>query len=95
MSVIDGHAGTVVNTVHLGGSPRGVAVDPLGGTAYVSTAGGGTAVVDTYTGRVAGLLDCGPGAYGVTVSAGGTIIVADRTDKSLFVVRRRPGSRIM
>ena len=89
VSVIDGHAGAVVKSIRVAGSPRGIAVDPQGGTAYVTTAGHGTAAIDTATAQVAELLDCGPGAYGVTVSTTGTVIVADRTDEIVCVLPRR------
>jgi YVTN family beta-propeller protein len=89
VSVIDGRTAAVVKSIRVAGSPRGVAVDPQGGTAYVTTAGHGTAAIDTATAQVADLLDCGPGAYGVTVSTTGTVIVADRTDEILCVLPRR------
>ena len=89
VSVIDGRTAAVVRSIRVAGSPRGVAVDPHGGTAYVTTAGHGTVALDTATARVAGVLDCGPGAYGVTVSTTGTVIVADRTDEILCVLPRR------
>jgi len=93
VSVIDGHAGAVVRGIRLGGSPRGVAVDASSGTLYVSTAGHGTALVDTATARVHGLLDCGPGAYGVTVTSTGAVIVADRNDDIVCLMPRRARPR--
>jgi YVTN family beta-propeller protein len=89
VSVIDGHTGAVETSIRVAGSPRGVAIDPNSETAYVTTTGHGTVAIDTTTTHIAGVLDCGPGAYGVTVTTTGTVIVADRTDQILCVLPRR------
>ena len=94
VSVIDGRRAAVVRSIRLDGSPMGVAVDASGATAYVTTAGHGTAVVDTSSARVYGLLDCGPGTYGVTVGADGSVVVADRVDGIVCVLPRRTVARI-
>lgn len=70
VSVIDTTTNNVIETITVGDSPIGVAVDSGAGTAYITRGNGTVAVVDTTTNRLAGTVGVGGHPSGVAVDPG-------------------------
>lgn len=68
VSVIDTATNTVTASFSVGGSPFGIAVNPDGGTAYVSLGTGKVDVIDTATNTVTTTIDVGDAQNSITVS---------------------------
>lgn len=88
VSVINPATNTVVATIPVGGTPRGVAVNVAGTRAYVANQGGGSlSVIDTTTNTVIASPAAGPGPSGIALNQAGTrAYIANVTGQKVTVL---------
>jgi YVTN family beta-propeller protein len=88
VSVIDIATNTVKATVHVGGQPLGVAVNPEGTKVYVANELSNTvSVIDTTTNTVTATVHVGTSPYGVAVNPAGTkVYVANLNSNTVSVI---------
>jgi len=94
VSVVDTITNKVIDTISVGDSPIGVAIDPGTSSGYVTRGNGTVAVIDTTTNRLAGTVGVGGHPSGVAVDAGThRAYVANGLDKGqgAVVVLQRGG----
>jgi len=88
VSVISTMSNTVINTIHVGSDPFGVAVSPDGSKVYVTNIGSdNVSVINTSTNLVANTVDVGVGPEGISVSPDGSnVYVANYGDGTVSVI---------
>ena len=89
VSVIDAATNTVAATVPVGADPLGTAIDPQGGSAYVTNqvAAGTVSIIDAASSTVAATVAVGSGPSGIALKLPGTkLYVANRDDKTVSVL---------
>ena len=93
--VYDVAKGTVLRRLDGFVTPRNIVFAPDGARFYVSDSGTGRITVyETATGKEAGVLAAGPGAFGTVLSADGTAVNLRDTDDEAFRAAEELGINI-